>query len=64
MKNKAVEDMLRVQFEIDKDIPVVVEFIASINSKYQFKCHWWEENIRCSVDTELPHLNMHCQEIL
>lgn len=44
MKNKAVEAMVRVQFNIPDDVEVEVEFLYYENKKHSFCVQWVDKN--------------------
>lgn len=64
MKHKAVEAMVRVQFNIPDDIEVLVTFLALYNEHYEFEIEWWSgESVRHQCNCRLPHLAQQNQDM-
>jgi len=62
MKNKAVESLIRIQFNIPEDIDVKVRCLGhtTIDSRtsYDFEIEWWKEDVRNVIAVMMPHLSV------
>ena len=59
MKHKAVEALVRIQFNIPEEEPVKVEFLAFYNNKYYFEVSWYsdEGDFYHQCNLTLPHIS-------
>lgn len=58
MKNKAVEAMVRVQFNIPNDNKTVsVVFLASDGGMYEFDVSWIATDVSFQFKIKLPYIN-------
>ena len=63
MKNKAVEAMARIQFNIPDDTDVSVTFIFFNDEHYEFEIEWWsEESVRHQCNCRRPQLAQQKQD--
>lgn len=42
MKNKAIEDMVRTQYNIDPNEEVIAEFIDKVDTSWKFRVFWFD----------------------
>jgi len=55
MKNKAVEAMVRVQFNIPEDTQVTVKCMARVDNMFEFEVEWMDDdNILYQCPVKLP----------
>ena len=64
MKHKAVEALVRQQFNIPEDTDVTVTFLALDGRLYDFEIEWWSgESLRYQCNCKLPHLECQKQDM-
>lgn len=57
MKHKAVENLVRTQFNIPENQKVSVTFLARVDDLYEYEVEWWDENQnRYQSNMKLPHI--------
>lgn len=57
MRNKAIELMVRCQFNIPQETKVSVTCLACVNSFYDYEVEWWDGNdVRYQSNFTLPHI--------
>lgn len=57
MRNKAVELMVRCQFNIPENVEVSVRCLGCTNSQYDYEVEWWDnKDIRYQSNFTLPHI--------
>lgn len=64
MKHKAVESMVRIQFNIPDDEPVTVKFLSLIGNNYDFEVSWYsdEGDFYHQCNLTLPHISFQTME--
>jgi len=58
MKNKAVENMIRTQFNIEDSVKVKITFILYMNDIYEFDVEWYEGDVRHHTVLQLPRIKI------
>jgi len=58
MKNKSVESLLTIQFNLTAKNNLKVVCEASVNDVYEFHCDWWEDDTQCKTILFLPHIKV------
>ena len=64
MKNSAVEALVRAQFNIDKSTYIHIEFIAYVDSVYEFFIEWYDVDIRYYSTVHLPRIIYDSEDML
>jgi len=63
MKHKAVENLIRTQFNIPENIIVKVNFLYMANSLYTFEVEWYDNGCRNQCNLSLPHISFQSEHI-
>lgn len=58
MKNKAIEAMMRHQYQIPESVEVEVEFLWAVSSTFTFKVSWWIEDSQYVREVEVTQSNL------
>ena len=64
MKNKAVEAMLRVQFNIPKTVNVRVDCLATVDHVYEFEACWYIDDTMHECEFKIPHIDLTVKDLL
>lgn len=65
MKHKAVEVLVRVQFNIPDETHVKVQFLSSVDNNYEFEVEWYgdEGDYRHQCNLTLPSISFQTQDM-
>lgn len=55
MRHKAIESMMRIQYQIPENIDVNIKFISLIGDEYEFSAEWWIESTMHFVTLKLTY---------
>lgn len=64
MKHKAVEALVRIQFNIPEDEPVTVNHVMYDGSEYHFEVSWYsdEGDFYHQCNLKLPHISFQTKD--
>lgn len=63
MKNKAIEAMIRAQFNVPEDVDVTVEFLAMVQGNYEFEVFWMVDSVHHQCNCVLPQLTTQTKKL-